>query len=39
MGPSPFSGVLWAWVIPAVLFLIAAAATWGLYRHFAGKGE
>ena len=35
---SPLSGVFWTWVVPVVLFSIAFAATWLLYRHFAGKG-
>jgi hypothetical protein len=37
-GP-PIGGLLWSVVVPAVLFLVAAAATWLLYRHFARKGE
>ncbi len=32
---SPLSGFLWTWVVPVVLFGIALAATWLLYRHFA----
>ena len=31
----PIGGVLWSVVVPAVLFLIAFAATFFLYRHFA----
>lgn len=34
----PIGGPLWSVVVPAVLFLVAAAATWLLYRHFARKG-
>ena len=28
-------GVLWSWIVPAALFLLAFVATWMLYRHFA----
>ncbi len=34
---SPLSGVFWTWVVPVVLFSIAFAATWLLYRHFANQ--
>lgn len=34
----PIDGPLWSVVVPALLFLAALAATWLLYRHFAGKG-
>jgi hypothetical protein len=34
----PLDGFLWTWVIPVVLFTIAAGATWLLYRHFAQRG-
>ena len=33
------NGWFWTWVVPAVVFAIACAATWGLYRHFAGKAD
>lgn len=36
---SPLSGVLWTWLVPVLLFGIAFAATWLLYRHFAGRGR
>lgn len=32
---SPLSGFFWTWIVPVVLFSIAAVATWMLYRHFA----
>ena len=31
---SPIAGPLWTLVVPAILFLIAFLATWGLYRRF-----
>jgi membrane protein implicated in regulation of membrane protease activity len=34
---SPLSGALWTWVVPALLFAVAAVATWLLYRHFANR--
>ncbi len=34
----PIEGPLWSVVVPALLFVVAFAATWLLYRHFAGKG-
>ena len=33
----PFGGVMWSFVVPAILFLIAFGATVLLYRHFAGR--
>lgn len=33
------SGAFWTWVVPAIVFAIAFAATWALYRHFAGKAD
>jgi hypothetical protein len=33
----PIGGALWSVVVPALLFLTAFAATYFLYRHFAGK--
>ncbi len=35
----PLSGVFWTWVVPVVLFSIAFAATWMLYRHFAKQKD
>ena len=35
----PIGGPLWSLVIPALLFGLAFAATFLLYRHFAGRGE
>jgi len=34
----PIGGPLWSLAVPALLLLVAAAATWLLYRHFARKG-
>jgi hypothetical protein len=34
---SPLGGVLWTWVVPTVLFAVAALATWLLYRYFANR--
>ena len=34
----PIGGPLWSIVVPALLLLVASAATFLLYRHFAGKG-
>ena len=31
---SPLQGILWSWIVPAVLWVIAFAATWLLYRRF-----
>jgi len=36
---SPLSGAFWTWVVPVVLFGIALAATWLLYRHFAKEKD
>lgn len=36
---APISGFFWTWVVPPVLFGIALAATFMLYRHFAGKKQ
>jgi hypothetical protein len=33
------SGVFWTWVVPIILFAIAFAATWLLYRHFANRND
>lgn len=33
----PFEGVMWSYVVPAILFAIALGATILLYRHFAGR--
>ena len=35
---SPLSGFVWTWIVPVIVFAIAALATWLLYRHFAGRG-
>ena len=35
----PIGGPLWSVVVPALLLLVATAATWLLYRHFARKGD
>ena len=35
----PISGPLWSFAVPALLLLVATAATWLLYRHFAKKGD
>lgn len=34
---SPIGGPLWSIVVPALLFALAFAATWMLYRHFSRK--
>lgn len=36
---SPLSGAFWTWGVPVILFGIALAATWLLYRHFANQGD
>lgn len=36
---TQLSGPLWTWVVPIVLFAIAFAATWLLYRHFSNRNE
>jgi hypothetical protein len=33
----PFVGVMWSFVVPAILFAVALGATVLLYRHFAGR--
>ena len=33
----PFGGVMWSFVVPAILFAIAFGATFWLYRHFSGR--
>jgi hypothetical protein len=35
----PFGGVMWSYVVPAILFAIAFGATVLLYRHFAGRNQ
>jgi hypothetical protein len=35
----PFAGVMWSWVVPAILFAVAFGATVLLYRHFAGRNQ
>lgn len=35
----PISGPGWTVWIPAVLFLVSAAGTWSLWRHFADKDD
>ncbi len=36
---SPLSeGLLWSWLVPTAVFLVAAGATWLLYRAFANRG-
>ena len=35
----PFGGVIWSYVVPALLFAIAFGATVLLYRHFAGRNQ
>jgi hypothetical protein len=34
---SPFGGLMWSYVVPAILFAVALGATVLLYRHFAGR--
>jgi uncharacterized membrane protein YoaK (UPF0700 family) len=34
----PIGGPLWTLVVPALLFVVAVAATVLLYRHFARRG-
>ena len=31
------SGVLWTWIVPGLVFLVALAATCLLYRHFSQR--
>ena len=33
------AGPFWTWVVPALVFAVAALATWALYRHFANRGD
>lgn len=33
----PIGGALWGLIVPALLFFVALAATWLLYRHFARR--
>jgi hypothetical protein len=33
----PFGGVMWSFVVPAILFAVAFGATILLYRHFASR--
>jgi hypothetical protein len=33
----PIGGVLWSWVVPAALLLLAVLATYLLYRRFADE--
>lgn len=35
----PFVGVMWSFVVPAILFAVALGATVLLYRHFAGRNR
>lgn len=37
-GP-PMGGPGWTVWVPAVLFLVAAAGTWALWRHFADEDD
>ncbi len=30
---------LWGYVVPGVIFAVAFAVTWALYRRFAGRGR
>ena len=32
-------GVLWTWIVPTLVFGVAAAATWMLYRHFSKQAD
>lgn len=34
----PIGGLLWQLVVPALLFILAAGATYWLYRHFSRTG-
>ena len=36
---APISGMVWTVVVPAVLFVVAFLATWGLYRRFSRQAE
>jgi hypothetical protein len=33
----PFDGLIWSYMVPAILFAVALGATVLLYRHFAGR--
>lgn len=35
----PIGGPGWTVVVPALLFLVTAAGTWALWRHFAAKDD
>jgi hypothetical protein len=35
----PIGGPIWAWVVPALLLLVAFGSTWLLYRRFSSKGS
>lgn len=35
----PMDGPGWTVVVPAILFLVAAAGTWALWRHFADQDD
>lgn len=35
--PSPIGGLVWTYIVPALLFLVALGATWLLYRRFARR--
>ena len=37
-GP-PMNSPGWTVVVPAILFLLAAAGTWALWRHFANQDD
>jgi len=34
----PLEGPLWSVIVPSLVWLVTAAATYLLYRHFARKG-
>ena len=33
------TGVLWTWIVPALVFFVALAATWLLSRHFSAPAD
>lgn len=35
----PIQGPGWTVVVPAILFLVTAAGTWALWRHFADQDD
>jgi hypothetical protein len=35
----PIGGPGWTVVVPAILFLVTAAGTWALWRHFADQDD